>query len=338
MSDKSIVINGKEYRDFMVGADPEIRFKGIRARDVVQFEGKFGTDGPGSAIGELRPDPKYCPINLAYEIESVLRSGYKAHKRLQGVDWLGGSYPEGNAIGGHIHFDAKHNDPTFTIILDALDKLLAPVVLMLENQESANNRRNGTGYGKLALDARGKTNGDGRGYEVKGYGGFEYRSPASWIVSRQITTGVLCLGKVIAFECYNMKHNRHLERQLKCIERNDNFINSYMSANKKYFNPIIPTIHRIISTFALFPRYEKYINVLFQLVYQNRDWNETMDLKKRWQIIPVSLKKEEIAVKEVKQLSINEVWTIGLNPALDMGEINAPERELVATVNDRILF
>lgn len=330
--DKIIVIGKREYRDFMMGADPELRFKGIKATDCVQFEGKFGTDGPHSQIGELRPDPKFCPVNLSWEIESILRAGFKSYKRIQNVPWLAGSMQDGQALGGHVHFGTKHTDPTFPFILDALDKLLAPVSLMLENSESAHSRRSGTGYGKLACDSKGKPSAGGRGFETKDYGGFEYRSPASWIVSRQITTGILALSKVIAFEAYNMKHNRHFERQLKCITRDDTFMNSYSSANKKHFITIIPTIHRIVSSFALYPRYEKYINVLFQLIYQGRDWNDSVDMKKRWSIVP-TIKKDTVEQKKIVPLRLEELWTKCLNADehFEIVDMERPE-------TDRVLF
>jgi hypothetical protein len=104
---KELVIDGKSYEDIKVGSDPELRFEGMKARPTIAFQGKFGTDGPNSQIGELRPDPFYCPVNHVNEIERVLRDGFRRYPKIQNRKWLAGTMPENNAIGGHIHFGSE---------------------------------------------------------------------------------------------------------------------------------------------------------------------------------------------------------------------------------------
>jgi hypothetical protein len=53
---------------------------------------------------------------------------------------------------------------------------------MIENPRSASLRRKR--YGNLA------------DFRIKKYGGFEYRTLGSWLVSPEITRGVLCLAKI----------------------------------------------------------------------------------------------------------------------------------------------
>lgn len=288
---KPRIIDGMELEDFMIGSDPELRFEGTKARSVLPFEGDFGCDGPNSPIGELRSKPSFCPINHIVDLENVMRGGYKKYVKLQNRAWLAGSMQEGNPLGGHIHFGSDC-DSYLELKLTALDKLLAPVVLMLEKESSAKDRRHNTEYGRLATH---KLNLDEvhRGYKTKynskkplNHGGYEYRPLSSWLVSKNIATGVLALAKVIAFQAHNKKLHRHLWVQLKFIGLNNKFYDSYYDCNKKFFAPTIPTIYRIVRSFKLFPAYEKQINYLFHLISQGRDWNDLADLKKRWNIIP----------------------------------------------------
>lgn len=291
LSVKPKIIDGVEYEDFTIGSDPELRFEGIKARTVVPHEGDFGADGPQSQIGELRSKPTFCPLNHVADLELVMRGGYKKYTKLQNRAWLAGSVQEGNPLGGHIHFGSNCDD-NLELKLTALDKLLAPVVLMLENEKGARERRRNTEYGKLAthklvLDE------NYRGYKTKyntkkplNHGGFEYRPLSSWLVSKNMANGILSLAKVIGFQAHNKKLHRHLWVQLKFIALNSKFYDAYYDCNKKFFAPTIPTIYRVVRSFKLFPTYSKYIDYLFHVVSQGRDWDDLRDLKKRWNIIP----------------------------------------------------
>lgn len=287
---KAKIINGVEYEDFLIGSDPELRFEGIKARTVVPFVGDFGADGPDSKIGELRPEANFCPISHVSNIELIMRNGYKKYQKLQNRAWLAGSIQEGNPLGGHIHF-GSNCDVNLEEKLTALDKLLAPVVLMIEDPITSKERRSGE-YGKLATHM-GTINEKYRGFKTKHnskkpltHDGFEYRPLPSWLVSKSIANSILALGKVIMFQAHNKKLNKHLWTQLKFINTNTRFYDKYYECDKKFFAPIIPTIYRIVSSFKLFPTYRKYIDLTFSLINQNRGWEDKRDLKKRWSIIP----------------------------------------------------
>lgn len=302
-------IDGVNYSDFKIGSDPELRFEGIKARTVVPFEGEFGADGPDSQIGELRPKPHFCPIDHSNYVEAIMKGGFKSYSRLQNRAWLAGSMQEGKALGGHIHF-GSNCDEHLDLKLTALDKLLAPVVLMLENEETSKQRRNNTEYGKLASHG-GVFKEANRGYKTRhngskplGHPGFEYRPLASWLVSKNVANGVLSLAKVIAFQAHNKSLHRHLWVQLKFVPFTPKFYSSYAACDKKYFAPMIPTIYRIVRSFKLYPQYARYIDYLFQLIQQGRTWEEKLDLKTRWNIIP--------QVKQTKKASgligLEDVW------------------------------
>lgn len=309
------MIAGVEYQDFRLGADPEIRFKGMKARPHIPHEGPFGADGPNSQVGELRPSPFFCPVNLVYEMEKIMKQGYERYSILQERDWLGGSLPDGQPIGGHIHFGTDAGQD-LELKLEALDKFLAPVCMMIEKADTARQRRSGHSYGKLAKH-NGKLNKNDRGFKTKDiyysdsyshaltHDGFEYRPLASWLVSRQISLGVLSLAKVIGFQAHNKSLHRHLKSQMRYIPLDKTFSSKYVNCDKKYFSSMIPTIHRIVTTFKLFPKYEKYINFLFAMAAEGRTWSEDTDLKKRWNIIP---KKGEIVLPTKKIFSFTEAW------------------------------
>ncbi len=320
-----IIIDGKEYEDVKIGSDPELRFAGIKARPTIPYRGKFGTDGPNSQVGELRPDPFHCPISHVFEIERVLRDGYRRFPAIRGRAWLAGTMPEGQPTGGHIHIGSTYKE-NLELKLESLDKFLAPTVLLLEHQDSAIQRRQ-TQYGKLAFHD-GKLNERTRGFKTEkhyvgsehalSHPGYEYRPLASWLISRQIACGVLSLAKVIAFQTHNKTLNRFLGTQLKFIPMNRKFSDAYVMCDRKFFMPMIPTIHRIVSTFKLFPKYEKYINYLFQLIYQGRTWDENDDLKHRWNIIP-TVKQTEKLTRKASKFSFEEIWT---NPFVRLDDPN----------------
>lgn len=260
------------HGDFLLGADPEFRFKGIKARNIVPFEGKFGADGPNSQIVELRPDPKYTPELMIKEFESLLRSGWRMYPEARKTKWLAGSFPDGHPVGGHIHFGIMlaGNES----ILDALDKFLAPLILLLEEEADAKQRRR-TDYGKLS--------GDYRGFDEKPYG-FEYRGPASWLVSKQITKAVFAVAKVIGYEYMQKRTRNHMGILLQTMDVNASYKDAYKMCNKTFFRAFVPTIHRALRSMTMFELYEEDINYLFSMIYQNKSWNAQDDMIDRWGI------------------------------------------------------
>jgi hypothetical protein len=320
---KEILIGGKPYKDFTIGCDPELRIKGFKPTDnhYMQKEGEFGTDGPNSHICELRPSPKFCPITLTAEIENVMRRRYNTFSKIQDKDWLAGTSPEGHPTGGHIHFNSSYKDSHFELKIEALDKLLAPVVLMLENEAQAKQRRQNTEYGKLAFKGR-----DHRGWKPEeGYGGFEYRTLPSWLISKNCTSSILALSKTIMFEAHNKSLIRHLFWQLKFANLDSKFESAYNGCNKEFFKPMIPQIFRIVRTFKLYPKYDKWINSLIHRAMLGEQWDENSDLKKRWNMLP-----KVISTSSEKKIliSFDELWNANVSI---FGNNLIPETNMVAT-------
>ncbi len=313
---KERIIGGKVFEDIEVGADPELRFKGFKPRPYIPYEGQFGADGPNSQIGELRPEPCYDPINLVNGIERIMRHGWRDFGKLQKIPWLAGSCPDDQPIGGHIHLNSYYKK-NLEFKLEALDKLLAPVSLMLEDRDMARKRRLNSEYGKLSNERRGfktKEQFEGSQHPLC-HDGFEYRALSSWLTSKQIAAGHLCLAKVIGFEAHNESLHKHLYWQLKFINRNKDFNKAFQECDKKFFAPIIPAVYRIVKTFKLFPFYERYINYLFQLIFQNRTWDEHLDLKQRWNIVPAVRQTQKMS-EDRKMIMFDFAWENVFNSSL----------------------
>lgn len=299
-SNRDIWINGIKYSDFTMGADPELRFKGVTASSLaIPATGKFGLDGCAD-IAELRPTPQYDPINLTHVMGETMLGGWHLYPKTREYQWLAGSLQDDKPLGGHIHFGSDCTEG-MDLKADSLNKLLAPVVLMLENTEAAKSRRRN--YGSLS-----KSN---RCYDKHPeYGGFEYRVLPSWLVSRNFCAGVLSLAKVIMFEAHNKGLRPSLVKRLNFITNNAEFETNFHNCNKIFFIQKIPTIYRIIKKLTLFPKYENHINYLFNYVFQGRTWEDNLDIKERWNIVPKKIKVIE-KPKILTKVKPEQIWTSG---------------------------
>lgn len=329
---KAKVIEGESFEDIQVGSDPELRFEGLQARRVVPEHGLFGADGPNSHVGELRPKPTFCPINHVANTEKIMRDGFRKFKQLQNRKWFGGSYPEEHPIGGHIHIGSP-GTKDLALKLEAMDKLLAIPALMIERAETARKRRghqyHGVPYGRLATHGayEGPLSSSHRGFKTKrqasgsehpmSHDGYEYRPLASWLVSKQIANAILAMAKVIAFQTHNKKLHKGLGLKLKFLNNNSTFQRAYYDCDKRFFVDKISTIERIIRSFKLYPFYAKYINYLFQLIAQGRTWDEDIDLKTRWNIVP-TIKRSNRPSRGKKNLNLESIWDTG-----DIGSLSS---------------
>ena len=179
-------------KQLVLGADLEfimLRRKGgiVYASRYFPRRGRVGYDQQGSRryrgahpIVEVRPAPTPDPLELVDRIRVLLRRA-AARAPKHGVRWEAGSLPVPSfPIGGHIHFSGI--DLT-TELLRALDNYVAFPLMMLENPVRARRRR--AKYGWLGE------------FRWESYGGFEYRTPSSWIVGPHFAAAVLCLTKLV---------------------------------------------------------------------------------------------------------------------------------------------
>lgn len=243
-----------------IGADPEFGFleEGKRFRpacNYLQYEGKFGTDGC-SSIAEIRPPPAYDPLGLVENIRAVLRDGVLGN----GVKWIplknewhAGTLAGRCPIGGHIHFGVERKPE----LIESLDTYLAHTLALLEKEERARLRRGRWGGLGAARDQP---------------HGFEYRPPASWLVSPEITAGVLCLAyAVVSGSVGGRLNNGHTTNNAK-----------FIGHEYDYLRDIHEEAKREVVKLQEYKEYQPHIDYIYSLIRRKQTWNDDADIRQTW--------------------------------------------------------
>lgn len=270
-----------------LGTDPEFVFLGpkglIAASDYFPAQDnnshnnpEIGGDGHPATV-ELRPPPRTSPSEVVGEISRILAENWQVVPA--GLAWRAGSHCEGKTLGGHLHFGADPGADPLRIqdnILTALDGVLAQFMSLLEDPTEALMRR-ATRYGKPS-DVRDKP------------WGFEYRTPASFIVSPEISIGVLALGKAILHEEFiegpssiqNLRGSRF--RAVYDIDRA-----RFRAADRGYFQGKLDILWGIIRGYRYFFTEEgrplwRNVALLYHIATNYPSWNSGSDILDRWGI------------------------------------------------------
>jgi len=258
-------------KQVVIGADPEFVLqdqngKMVLASNYLPKKGMVGCDQiwinqdrNQKPIAELRPVPS---DNVRAFIIQLYKSMLFASKKIKNkkIKWLAGAMPiRGYPIGGHIHFS---NVQLNSFLLRALDNYLTLTLTMLEDRNGINRRPK---YGFL---------GD---FREQFHGGFEYRTPPSWLVSPTITKGVIALSKLIA-ENYIYLYQHPLE--------NTDVQRAYYEGDKEKLRPIVTELWDELKQLEDFRLYEKYLLPLEKLLAQGYTWKENIDIRKAWRIPP----------------------------------------------------
>lgn len=253
-----------------LGADPEFMIansrneKMIPASEFFPREGTVGCDNiriprrQQRPIGELRPQPDISPVTLQANLKSSLE---KANKLVpyKNIKLLAGSQPfPGYSIGGHIHFS---NLTINSHILRALDNYLGLPIFMIENQNTAIKRRNK--YGHL------------NDFRLKDYGGFEYRTPGSWLVSPEISLAVLCLAKLVSSNYLFLRQNFFLSVKAH---------RAFYSGDTQYFRAQFDDLWHDIKKLDDYKSYRQELDIIPLMIRQNQTWDENVDLRKTWHL------------------------------------------------------
>lgn len=265
--------NSEDYlinNEIKMGADPEFMLfntrnnKMLAASDYFPRDGQVGCDNiripnrQQRPVAEIRPKPDESPLKLAENIRQSLIYASRLAP-YQNVKWVAGSQPAGAySIGGHIHFSRIQANAWFLI---ALDNYLTIPVFLIEQAATASKRRKKYGY-----------LGD---YRNKDHGGFEYRTPGSWLVSKDISTAVLCLAKIVASNYPRLDQNN-----LNNVEAQK----AFYTGDQQYFTKIFPKIWSDIEKTAMFSEYAEQLEILPQMIQQGMHWDEKADLRKAWSI------------------------------------------------------
>lgn len=258
-----------EEAEVLIGMDPEFilfnhntgkvvpasRFlshHGEAGCDVLRFQGRRLLP-----LAELRPAPGRDPEEVVRHLLHAFRTAntYISDRNLL---WLAGGMPQrGFPLGGHVHFSGVLLTSEF---LRVLDNYLALPVFLLEDNSSFRRRPN---YGFL---------GD---YRIKSYGGFEYRTLPSFLISPLVTKGVIALAKLIA------EDPEHFKR--RPLQNEEVFRAFYSGQPGRIRQSILPLLSDIVEAEG-FSRYEKYLGPFLAAVESGATWDESTDIRRPWKI------------------------------------------------------
>lgn len=257
-------------KEVKMGADPEFMISNSKSGKMIaasQFfprEGLVGCDNirvpsrQQRPVAEIRPKPDHSPLQLLNNIKQALSQAEKLTP-YRNIKWLAGSQPfAGYSIGGHIHFS---NVDFNSLILRALDNYVGLPVFLIENSDTAVKRRKR--YGFLA-DIR-----------LKDYGGFEYRTPGSWLVSEKIACAVLCLAKIVASNYGELNRNYFMDIEAQ---------KAFYEGNKDFFKDCFQDLWSDIIELSIYERYRKELEIISEMIVGGLSWDEKGDLRKAWNI------------------------------------------------------
>ncbi|MFD0670286.1 hypothetical protein [Cohnella sp. GCM10027633] len=253
-----------------LGADPEFVMLAPDGRVVPasRFLPPGGDAGCDSVVirgvrrwplAELRPEPATEPAAVAASLRRLLTA---AARRTAGAQlaWRAGTGPvRGLPLGGHVHLSGAALTGER---LRALDNAVALPLRLLEPPSAAARRPR---FGAL---------GD---FRRQSHGGFEYRTPPSWLVSPRLACGALALAKVAA------EHSRELasRRPLDDDAVRDAF---YSDGDRGALLAGAAAVHAALASTSGYRKYESLIEPLFRSIERGVTWNETADLRERWGI------------------------------------------------------
>jgi len=254
----------------LLGADPEFILLSSAGR-VVPASRYFPRDGEAGCdsmrvrgekiwpLVELRPRPCREPAQLAAELRSLLLD---AAGRTGGavLSWRAGALPvPGIPLGGHVHLSgaALHAER-----LRALDNVVALPLRLLEPPGAASRRPR---YGALGDVRR------------QAHGGFEYRTPPSWLVSPRLTLGVFALAKTAA------EHSREIAAAGRPLDE-DSVRDAFYEGDRATLLAAAERVHRAIAGTAGYAAYREPIRFVFDSIERGRSWNESADIRDKWRI------------------------------------------------------
>ncbi|HCC33782.1 MAG TPA: hypothetical protein DEQ28_07810 [Clostridiales bacterium] len=265
-------LTGAAPRPAVLGADPEFMLLRARTGRMVPasaFFPRYGFVGCDEravwtprrrrALAEIRPRPRSDPRELAEAIRGGLRRALRRASRRRVLGIAGNMPFRGFPTGGHIHFSGVRLGSR---LMRALDNYLALPLLMVENARTARLRRRR--YGFLA-DWRTKRH------------GFEYRTPGSWLVSREVALGALCLAKLIG-EDFELLRNAPLQEAP--------LTRAFYRCDKQALRPVIAGLWRDLSLTPTYRLFRPELETLRARMDEAWEASEREDLRRTWGLIP----------------------------------------------------
>jgi hypothetical protein len=254
----------------LIGTDIEMMLensngKMVLASSYLPRKGKVGCDdrsvqfdGKRMPLVELRPDPDESPLGLVNNLKAAMYEAARLIPR-PSVKWKAGSMPfRPYSTGGHIHFSGVRFSSHFVKVLD---NYLGLPLMLVEHRETAQLRR--PKYGFL---------GDVR---HKDHGGFEYRTPASFVVDPVSTAATFCIAYLLAVHHEELETTDIYEPGLQYA--------FYRGQTEKIRPIALQNLFRLRNV-ALYERYQNYIEPFIDMVTNGTTWDEQADVRSVWSI------------------------------------------------------
>lgn len=280
----------KKMEPVTIGCDPEYGI--IKAgrlvspsEILVSSTPEFGIDASGR-VAELRPPPASSPGGLTTNIAKVLFDGITRYPELLKLKMKAGGTAVEEPIGGHIHFGHPllKKPEKARMVGEALDKTLAVLVLMVEDQEEALNRRVGSSYGSV-----------GTGNYRDQPWGMEYRVLPSWLTTPDECEAVLSLSYAIV----NEFQNQDLMDEACSLPAYDT--QAFKECDKVALMYWIPDIIAFIKKLPKYEEYKEKILPLFKLIKNQKVWSCDKNMVDTWSL---SHAYSEMKKKEKVQLYV----------------------------------
>ena len=271
-----------------LGADPEYGLlkagRIVPPGSVLTTNTEFGVDGC-SSIGELRPPHGKTPQELTENIRKVLQGGVSRNPQILEYQVKAGGFVAEFPIGGHIHFghEGLLEDDNRIKLNKALNRTIAVLTLMVEDQEEAVNRRMGSPYGST----------EDRSFHEQNWG-VEYRVLPSWLTHPKECEAILAVSYVIASEF----HNEEIMDDACSLPGFNT--QAFKECDKLQLLYHVPQIVKFIKGLPLYETYEDQIKYLFRMIKNRETWSCNANMLDTWDLRsyakPMVAKKREAAV------------------------------------------
>jgi len=252
----------------LLGADPE--FLLVTDDNRVVPASRYWPDGHGVGcdaavvggqvrypVAELRPSPAATPQRLLASLRELMLQA-AAMTQEQPLRWLAGGMPvPGFALGGHIHLSGIALTGR---LLRQLDSYVAFPLAMVEAQTARVRRPR---YGAL---------GD---FRMQPHGGFEYRTPPSWLISPLVAKAALALTLLCALETDTLTY-RPAEDEF--------YVQAYYSGDREELRRCLEPLEAEMAKTAAWPELASWIEPLLHAARKREQWDERVDFRAKWRL------------------------------------------------------
>ncbi|MFA5753295.1 MAG: hypothetical protein WC910_09515 [Bacteroidales bacterium] len=302
----------KEAEALKIGADPEAQFRKITGPDLTKDYTIISADSliqSGSSSGWGLDG---CRHTAELRTKGGCKDAFAMVKELEGyMHDLATRIPEDHCVtagsntgkkfsgggsanyiptGGHIHFGMdEQNRQQAGYFADVLDYMLMVPFMFIEDPVRAKRRRvesSDRRYGALhnAVDL-GMFSGDAIRQQSWG---LEYRSPASWLVSKAFTTQILALSHTIMYDLLLEKELPQFSKIYRGRVLRKQACEAHLNGDRAFFKGELKKIFSVLQNAELYKsgKYTKEITSLFGLALawmrDGKNWREDQCILQSW--------------------------------------------------------